>query len=242
MSLCHTIRQYGARVSLLGEPRFALVFTCMSYDVHWRIARILTYPDVQVVRCLLIEPNPESALNEDAARLFMEVGLGKTTLFRNKYGIYVREYTHARTHTHTHTFIYTWHDVCVLNKYVCIYTHTHTQTRTYTHIHAYIYVWRGASGGLVDLSHTFSQKRRTTSRTRREHVSWQAFTAWGRRASAAAPAWEYIYLHTYIHTYIHTYMYTCIHIHIYIYIYIHTYTYTCMYIYISYIIFIYIYV
>ena len=26
----------------------------------------------QVVRCLLIEPNPESALNEEAGRLFME--------------------------------------------------------------------------------------------------------------------------------------------------------------------------
>ena len=30
---------------------------------------MLTY---QVVRCLLIEPNPESALNEEAGRLFME--------------------------------------------------------------------------------------------------------------------------------------------------------------------------
>ena len=55
------------------------LYLCLS-DVHWRISRILTYPDVQVVRCLLIEPNPESALNEDAARLFMEVALGKTTL------------------------------------------------------------------------------------------------------------------------------------------------------------------
>jgi hypothetical protein len=27
---------------------------------------------MQVVRCLLIEPNPESALNEEAGRLFME--------------------------------------------------------------------------------------------------------------------------------------------------------------------------
>ena len=216
MSLCHTIRQYGARVSLLGEPRFALVFTCMSYDVHWRIARILTYPDVQVVRCLLIEPNPESALNEDAARLFMEVGLGKTTLFRNKYGIYVREYTHARTHTHTHTFIYTWHDVCVLNKYVCIHTHTHTHTHTNTHTHILtcIYVRRGARGWPVDLSHPFSQKHRTTSRTRREHASWQAFTASGRRALAVAPAWDYIYMHTYIHicTYIHTHTYINIYI------------------------------
>ena len=70
--------------------------------MYIRISSILTYPGVQVVRCLLIEPNPESALNEDAARLFMEVGLGKTKLFRNKYGIYVREYTHTNTRLFIH--------------------------------------------------------------------------------------------------------------------------------------------
>jgi hypothetical protein len=30
-----------------------------------------------VVRCLLIEPNPESALNEEAGRMFMEVFFGR---------------------------------------------------------------------------------------------------------------------------------------------------------------------
>ena len=77
---------------------------------------------MQVVRCLLIEPNPESALNEDAARLFMEVGLGKTTLFRNKYGIYVREYRHTHTHTLTHRE-----------------RERETERETHTHSHTFIY-------------------------------------------------------------------------------------------------------
>ena len=210
MCLCSwacVIRQYGARVSLFGEPRFALVFTCMSYvhsylkypDVSWRaggkVPSDRTQPRVcpQWRRC--------KAIHGGGIRENQTI----QEQIRN-----IRSWIH--THTRKHTFIYTWHEVCVLIKYVCIHTHTHTHTHkltnTHTHILTCIYVRRGARGWPVDLSHPFSQKHRTTSRTRREHASWQAFTASGRRALAVAPAWDYIYAHTHthIHTYIHTYL------------------------------------
>jgi len=42
--------------------------SCMRLESHL----LISCATGQVVRCLLIEPNPESALNEEAGRLFME--------------------------------------------------------------------------------------------------------------------------------------------------------------------------
>jgi hypothetical protein len=44
---------------------------CMFYRKDWKSDCKLSHI-LMVIRCLLIEPNPESALNEEAGRMFME--------------------------------------------------------------------------------------------------------------------------------------------------------------------------
>jgi hypothetical protein len=193
---------------------------------------------VQVVRCLLIEPNPESALNEDAARLFMEVALGKTTLFWNKYGRYIREYTHtsARTHTHTHVHLYMTRRMCSKQIRVHMYIHTHPNTHTYTHTHTYIHICETRSKGLTSclVAPILSNTQDYESYATRARLMTSIHGVREEGVGSGARVRIYTYIHTYIHT--------CIHVHIKIIYNIYTYIYIYMYVHVKIIYNIYIYI
>ena len=210
MCLCSwacAIRQYGARASLFGEPRFALVFTCMSYvhsylkypDVSWRaggkVPSDRTQPRVcpQWRRCKAIHGG----------------GIRENQTIQEQ----IRN-IRSWIHTHKHTFVYTWHEVCVLNKYVCIHTHTHT--------HTYMHICETRSKGLTSwlVSPVFSKTQDYESYATRARLmtSIHGVREEGVGSGARVRLYIYTYIHTYIHicTYIHTHTYIYKHIHMHV--------------------------